>query len=104
MPPKPRPQLARQLERAPEQAGAEPAGLDYTTLGVENQQRMLLERLARIEQEHYNHQLNIQVAEAARGTIGDQAADAAVVAAKAAQVQLESAHATVKAQLDSLDK
>jgi hypothetical protein len=79
--------------------------MNYAYLTVDQQAKMLEERLATIEAEHYRHEINRLVGlELLKTTADSQLEDATqvVAAEEAAQALLEAAYRAARAALDEL--
>ena len=79
--------------------------MEYEFLEVQERARTLRERLARIEAEHYEHDLNravgLELSQQAQGPHAEQG-QRMVESAEEAQAVLEVAYRTLKASFDSL--
>lgn len=70
----------------------EPQGIPYALIGDEGKAKILGERIARLEAEHYSHSLNLKLAE----SMGD---DATVANSKRAMVAIEQALQIVSSEI-----
>lgn len=86
------------LTDVPATVEAQPAGLKYDSLSVDDRKQILTERLQRLEAEHYSHTVSLKVAK----DIGDPVADGLVANTKTALVAIENAHRVIQAELAEL--
>lgn len=89
-------------ELAAETPMALPKGLAYSTLTKEMQQQILLERMQRLEVEHYSHTLNLRIAQDHLEGNGETAALVKVAETNNALVMIEEAHSVLAAELADL--
>jgi hypothetical protein len=85
------------------EAPAAPAGIAYRVLDVERKRAILEARLAQVESEHMQHELNRSIAEQhLDGPLRAQS-EQQIRQANTALVVLEAAHATILAELEALE-